>query len=59
MSLFFDGENLFDFINIFDVLLGGGLDEVFFVWRSVLFKERRKIVESDVVIKRRNSDVDF
>lgn len=59
MSLFFDGENLFDFINIFDVLLGGGLDEVFFVRRSVLFKERRKIVELDVVIKRRNSDVDF
>ena len=54
-----DGDNLSDSTNNSDAMSGGGLDDTPSVRRSVSFKERRKIAESETLTKRRNSDIDL
>ncbi|CAH3111768.1 unnamed protein product [Porites lobata] len=54
-----DGENLSDSTNTSDALSGGGLDETPSVRRSVSFKEKRNLDDSDTLTKRRNSDIDL
>ena len=48
-----------DSTNTSDALSGGGLDETPSVRRSVSFKEKRNLDDSDTLTKRRNSDIDL